>query len=384
MDGENVLEVPVEIEVLHPVLEDLPDVQFAMLYTVSPFGQYFKKKKYFNLETRVIEFYKELRAHGMTAISPKNSDWPYRPGHIEGLKAEVKLALRAGIKGPVLWYMSSLINGAKGGKLYSYYDGKCDNWNEERDLANLKDIVITTKEAERKESWPEVVFIPVDEPGTMTENRKLLNLRMNILEKTLKVINEMGARGAVTLSEPVDERHNKAPFVKTLDELRKKWGKSRPYADIRIYNYGFPQGETNLYYEKSDSEQRGHEVWFYNNKAIIGNDRYVARVYYGLWGWKVKPAGLTSWTYPGARTIQWEIVREGIDDFKYLRLIERLFREKPVHDVNRKYAEEFLEEISESVKLDDNGFIKDWNKWENYDFDEFRKSSIEIIKSLSR
>ncbi len=62
-------------------------------------------------------------------------------------------------------------------------------------------------------------------------------------------------------------------------------------------------------------------------------------------GWKIGVDGLASWTYPGARTVQWEIVREGIDDLKYLKLIERLIHGKNITPKPLKSAEAFLDEV---------------------------------------
>jgi len=374
-------EVPVVVKVLHQALEDPSGVQFALLYTVSPFGRHYKPEKYQRLEKSVLTFYRELRAHGMTCVSPKCSDWPYRRGHIEGLKAEVSLATRAGLTGPVLWYMSALINGAKGGERYAHYDGKCDNWDESRDLANLREIVTQTRETQIREAWPEVVFITVDEPGTDTEDRRINDLRMEILEKSLKVVKEMGGQGASTIIEPVDDRHNKAPFSRVPNELRHSWDRVRPYCPIRIYGYGYPQGETSLYAEKKDALSRGHQIWFYNNKAIMRDDRYVGRTYFGIWGWKVGAQGLTAWTYPGARTVQWEIVREGIDDFKYLKLIERLSREPDTKPEVREQAERFLKRVQESLPLDKDGYVKDWKP--KMDPSEFHRRAGEALERLS-
>jgi hypothetical protein len=382
-EGNEPVKIPVELKVLPAKLEDPQNIQFAMLYTVSPFGQYFKPDKYEHLAHKVSEFYKELRAHGMTAISPKTSDWPYRRGHIEGFDAEMKMSAEAGFSSPVLWYMSPLINGAKGGKKYSNYDGKCDNWNEERDIANLKDIIITVKETGKKENWPEVIFITVDEPGTDTEDKKILDLRMDILEKTQKTVYELGAKGATTVTEPLDEKHNNPPFAKIQNDLRNRWNSVRPYCYIRIYGYGYPQGQTNLYAEKNDSEKRGYEMWFYNNKAVMGNNRYMARVFFGLWGWKVGAKGLTAWTYPGKRTVQWELVREGIDDLKYLRLIERLSKTRRKGDNDRVAAEKFIQNVSDKIELDQNGYIKDWESWEDFDFVRFRQQAAYLIEKLS-
>jgi hypothetical protein len=383
-NGNGSVEVPLVLNVLPQKLEDPENVHFVMLYTVSPYGQYFKSRKYEMLKPAARKFYRDLKSHGMTAISPKNSDWPYKRGKFDGLRAEVRTAMEVGFHGPVLWYMSSLINGAKGGKQYAHYDGKCDNWDESRDLENLKKIITDIKEIEKKQKWPEVVFITVDEPGTQTENRKILDLRMIILEKTLKIVYELGARGATTLTEPVDNKHNKPPFVAIPDDLRNRWERVRPFCAIRIYGYGYPQGKTNLTNEKNDAFQYGHEMWFYSNKAVLGNNRYLARVFYGLWGWKVGAQGLSSWTYPGKRTVQWEIVREGIDDFKYLRLIRRLSEQRSENDKTRIAAEDFLRNVSENVILDNNGYIKDWGQWKEFDFNRFREQAGSIIQQLSQ
>ncbi len=379
--GETPVEIPIKVETLAQKLVDPSGVQFALLYTVSPFGQHYKPEKYQRLEKSVLSFYRELRAHGMTCVSPKCSDWPYRRGNIEGLKAEVSLATRAGLTGPVLWYMSALINGAKGGERYAHYDGKCDNWDELRDLANLREIVTHTRETQFREGWPEVVFITVDEPGTDTEDRRINDLRMEILEKSLKVVKEMGAQGATTMTEPVDDRHNKSPFSRVPNELRHFWDRVRAYCPVRIYGYGYPQGETSLYAEKKDALSRGHQIWFYNNKAIMRNDRYLGRTYFGIWGWKVGAQGLTAWTYPGARTVQWEIVREGIDDFKYLKLIERLSREPDTKPEAREQAEKFLKRVQESLPLDKNGYVRDWKP--KMDPSEFHRRAGEVLERLS-
>jgi hypothetical protein len=382
-DIDEPVEIPVELRVLPEKLEDPRDVQFVMLYTVSPFGQHFDPETYNELAPKVLKFYNDLRNHGMTAISPKNSDWPYRKGNIDGLKAEVRLAARAGFKGPVLWYMSSLINGAKCGKRYAHYDGNCSTWNESRDIANLRQIVADVKEAENRENWPEVIFITVDEPGTVDESRNIRNLRMEILEKTMNEVHALGAKGATTLTEPLDNKHNTPPFVEVPDDMRKRWDRVRPFCAVRIYGYGYPEGATNLFAEKLDAERRGYEIWVYYNEATMGDRRYVARVFYGLWGWKIGARGLASWTYPGARSVQWELVREGIDDHKYMVLIQRLSEKLPRGNEARSVAERFLMETFNRIELDGNGYIKNWNEWKEFDFVEFRQRAANIIEQLS-
>ncbi|MFC1608500.1 hypothetical protein ACFL47_11080, partial [Candidatus Latescibacterota bacterium] len=144
-------------------------------------------------------------------------------------------------------------------------------------------------------------------------------------------------------------------------EMRELWDRSRPYLHIRNYGYGYPQGVTNLSHEMDDARIRGQEVWFYNNKAIQSTDRSCARMFFGMWGWKVGADGLTTWTYPGGRTIQFELVREGIDDSRYLNMLERLIDEKAGNLSDREDAQRFLDMFRRSITLDKNGYITNWS-----------------------
>jgi len=406
-EGTAATTVPLVVEVLPVTLAPPRGVQFCVLQVV-PLGQYHTTQSRAQRRPAALRLYRELKDHGMTCIALKCSDYSgatfrttgsgYSPGHFEGLEANIEAAKEVGLKGPVLWYMSSLVNGVKGGRRYANYDGKCDNWNETRDLANLKEIVRTIRERRRERGWPEVIFYTVDEPGTMTEDRRLRTLRLGtILPKTLKVVHDLGARGATTMSEPVDDKHNRR-WVKEGDELRKMWDLSRPYCHVRIYGYGYPQGKTGLSFEKADCEKRGHEMWFYHNPAIMGRDRYCARMFFGLWGWKVGARGLTAWTYPGGRSVQFEVVREGIDDLKYLATLERLIREKRGSERDRKDAQDFLDNLRAAIELDRDGYVRDWASAARRatgagrpdagqkvaDFSGFKRRLADLIKRLAQ
>ena len=188
--------------------------------------------------------------------------------------------------------------------------------------------------------------------------------------------------------------------VREPDELRKPWDLSRPYCDIRIHAYGSPQGNTNLRAEKADCEKRGHEMWFYHNPAIMRRDRYRARLYSGLWGWKVGAQGLSDWAYPGGRTVQFELVREGIDDFKYVATIERLLKEKRGSERASKAAGAFLVRLKAAIKLNADGHVEDWakaaatataaagqpgqTKYKYPDFAAPKRRTADAIKSLTQ
>jgi len=351
--------LPLTVEVLPIRLAGQRKTQFALLFTAA-FGQYHTAQSRAKRRPAALSFYKQLKDHGMTCIAPKCSDWPYKPGRFDGLAACVEAAREAGLTGPVIWYMSSLINATKGGRRYAHYDGKCDNWLEKRDLANLARIVTDVRKLAKDKGWGEIRFMTIDEPGTQTGDLDIRRLRMGtILPKTLKAVDDLGARGVATMSEPVDDKHNRR-WVTELDELRKLWDVARPYCHTRIYGYGHPQGRTGLAFEQADCRKRGHEMWWYYNPASMGKNRYAARVYFGLWGWKVAADGLTAWTYPGGRTVQFELIREGIDDWKYLSTLERLVQTQRGAQKDRRAAKEFLDALKAGIEVDANGYVSDW------------------------
>ena len=363
VNGTERLSIPVHLEVLPFDLEPADGVNFYLLSTISPYGQYYRAvKDPASVRPKAVDFYRELKDHGMTGLSAKSTDFPYIKGDIDGLIAEVEAALEAGLDGPVLWNMTALIDAAKGGDSYDF-NGRMDNWNKAEGLARLRDIRERVVAESKKRGWPEVIYYPIDEPGTQFEDRRFLLQSMHLLVVLSREIGRLDARAHSTITECVDERHNTLPeFSVYPDQMRDLWDEARPYLHIRNYGYGYPQGRTNLFHEMADARNRGQEVWFYYNKAIQSRDRFSGRMYFGLWGWKVRARGLTAWTYPGGRTVQFELVREGIDDFKYLALLEKLLDTGGSESGAAKAARAFLDSIAESVFLDDNGFIGNWEK----------------------
>ena len=389
-------DLPVELDVLPARLSPCGK-RFYLLSTVSPYGQYFNPAKKAALRPEVVEFYRGMKEHGMTGACIKCSDWPYK-GSIGGLEAEIEAALEAGLDGEVIWNMKALIDAAKGGDRYDF-NGRMDNWDEKKDLARLRGIFLKVKKLVLGRGWPEVIFYVIDEPGTQFDEKTFLCRSMDILLKASRAVDSYGGRAHSTITECIDEKHNRAPrWSRYQDEMRLLWDKCRPFLHVRNYGYGYPQGKTNVFHERDDARARGHEVWFYNNAAVLGRNRFCARVYWGLWGWKVGADGLTAWTHPRARTVQYELCREGIDDAKYLALIERLCLALLPDDPARKEAEEFLDRLKVSVKLDANGFVGSWadvvggaaelarpgeGGWRVMDFSSLKRALAEQVRRLT-
>ena len=361
--GDQSAVLKIVLHVAKAELRDVPGVKFYLLGTVSPYGQYHRWVKPAQekaLRPKVVAFYRELKQHGMTGICIKTSDFPYREGKIPGLIAEAEAAKEAGLTGPIVWNMLALIDAAKGGDRYDF-NGRMDNWDEKKDLARLRVLhALATAEA-KKRGWPEIIYCPIDEPGTQYENRSFLLRSMDILLKTTRELKKLGVRCHSTISEPVDDKHNRAPrWSKTPDEMRKLWDKCRPTLSVRNYGYGYPQGKTDFHHEMRDAKKRGHEVWTYYNAAVMGRDRRCARICFGLWGWRAKLDAVTAWTYPGGRTVQFEMVREGIDDHKAIAVLESLIKNRKGNEADRRAAQKFLHDLGAAIQLDKNGFISNW------------------------
>jgi hypothetical protein len=58
--------------------------------------------------------------------------------------------------------------------------------------------------------------------------------------------------------------------------------------------------------------------------------------------------------------VQWELVREGIDDYRYLAALERLIEAGNGSETERLASRRFVENLRDSIRLDENGFVENW------------------------
>jgi hypothetical protein len=116
----------------------------------------------------------------------------------------------------------------------------------------------------------------------------------------------------------------------------------------------------------------------YENTSTMGTDPRVSRMYFGFYGWRTGVDGLTSWTHPtlGLKTVShvwaewkeqrqamqqyfkdpnwqlppstvcWEMVREGIDDARYLAAFEEALAS---HPPGREKYDNILKELAVDV-----------------------------------
>lgn len=340
--GKVIRTLPMHVRVLPLTLVDVPDRSFATLYTpLHP------KLVVEGNSRRLLE---DLRDHGMNVLSPVLwGDGPpldlTRDGDriVGNLVRHLQQAVAVGLNRPVILNLQRVLRTGRPGLdiNYTLYDNRFDR-------AAMAALVRRIEAARRQFSLPEIIYLPIDEPGCFTDQAG--TRRNDIAVTLLQDLNLLGVPGATTVADLVDDQHRRLPRWR---HVVGQWERMRPYCAVRIYANGYPQGETSLARETEDARVRGHRVMLYENQATMGIDPGISRLYFGYYGRWTGADGVTAWTHPtlgwltvrhawqpasfgstyrdyftdpnwrlDTSTVCWEMVREGIEDARYLYLLE--------------------------------------------------------------
>jgi hypothetical protein len=337
--------LPLKVTIAPISLEDIPGIDYFMMMTYEfteltmPWTKE-EKEKIYQSACDVLKSYKE---HGMTTIcvhSPfvlmTNKDGT---PNLEDIFAALRAAKEMGFKRRIIWYMGHLIQTSK-----PKHPGSIMGFDKEIDLPRLKYIVKTVSQYAKEHGCPEVIFLPIDEPGDSYQD--LEYKRHAITPLLLEAIKEAGAPNMLTGGD---------------------------YKQFRPIDY-FCSGKVNKE-DLSAAHESGTVYWLYNNDVTTRclNPAY-ARYVYGYYTWMNHVDGMSSWTfqntqnagglpgqadvhgsdiylaYPDPRgpmpTLKWEAIREGIEDHKLVyQLVKRIRKLKRMGIHTSKY-EDFLLEIS--------------------------------------
>ena len=369
--------IPLEVTVVPISLEDIPSVDYFMMMTYEftelamPWSKE-EKEKIYKSACNILKDYKE---HGMTTLclhSPfvlitKEDGTP----NLEDIFAALRAAKEIGFKGRIIWYMGHLIQTSK-----PKHPGSIMSFDKGIHLSRLKYIVETVSQYAKEHGCPEVIFLPIDEPGDSYQDFQ--HKRQAITPVLLKVIKDSGAQNMLTSGDykqfrPVDYLCSGKMHKEDLDEAHKS----------------------------------GSFYWLYNNDVTTKclNPAY-ARYIYGYYTWMNNIDGMSSWTfqntqnarglprgtdgpgndiylaYPDANgplaTLKWEAIREGIDDHKLVhQLVKRIEKLRREGIKTSKY-EDFLLEISQ--KKGTPGCLKGEDEtWDPTFFEKSRDRLISII-----
>jgi len=369
--------IPLEVTVVPLSLEDIPSVDYFMMMTYEfaeltmPWSKE-EKEKIYQSACNVLKDYKE---HGMTTLclhSPfvlvtQEDGTP----NLDDILAALRVSKEIGFKGRIVWYMGHLIQTSK-----PRHPGNITSFDEAIHLPRLKYIVETVSQYAREQGCPDVIFLPIDEPGDSYQDFQ--NKRHTITPLLLKTIKESGAKNMLTTDN---------------------------YKQFKPVDY-LCSGEMNKE-DLNAAHENGSVYWLYNNDVTTKclNPAY-ARYIYGYYTWMNHIDGMSSWTFQNTQnakgvpgridalgsdiylaypdpngplaTIKWEAIREGIDDHKLMYQLVKRMRKLEGKGINVSKYEAFLREIRENRGTPDCPIGND-DRWNPVFFQKTRDRLISMI-----
>jgi len=317
--------LPIRLKVEPITLEDVPGVDYCMLMTYEftelamPWSAE-DREKIRQAAARVLADYRD---HGMTTLCLHSPFvWMTRRGGepaLDDLEAALEDARNAGFTRPIVWYMGHLIQTAK-----PRHPGNIRGFEEKVDLNRLRALVRAGLDLARKERYPGIVFLPIDEPDDPYQD--IDGRRLSIAPALLRAIKEAGGTSMVT------------------GESYARLGRPDYLASSRL-----------IPAERDRAHSAGARYWVYENRVTMEcTSPSFARYQYGYFTWKHSLDGMSSWTFqntqnaaglpgnpnpPGPAghdvylaypspagpiaTIRWEAIRAGIEDRKLIYQLEK-------------------------------------------------------------
>jgi hypothetical protein len=369
--------LPLEVSVAPISLEDIPDIDYFMMMTYEfteltmPWTKE-EKGKIYQSACNILKDYKE---HGMTTLclhSPfvlitKEDGTP----NLEDIFAALRAARDVGFKRPIIWYMGHLIQTSK-----PKHPGNIMNFDKGIHLSRLKYIVETVSMYAKEHGCPDVIFLPIDEPGDSSQDFQ--NKRNSVTPLLLKTIKDLGARNMVT---------------------------DRSYKQFKPVDYLCSAQMNNE--ELRAAHDNGCIYWLYNNDVTTKclSPTY-ARYIYGYYTWMNNIDGISSWTFqntqnarglptlgdvPGSdiylaypdpngpmATLKWEAIREGIDDHKLVHQLVKRIKNLKGKGIDTSKYEDFLLAIRNKEGAP-GCQERDYGKWNPTFFEKSRDRLISMI-----
>lgn len=303
----------------------------------------------------------DMREHGMTTMmlggEVKTRDRKVDQQDIDHMVESINHGVELHKK---LGFRDNPIGGVSNNQIINYWD-KSINWfrfwpvTQELDnefISTYKRVFLDDK---RSKNWPQIHHYIVDEPGGA--NPKNLEPTAHYLKLFKKNLPQL--KTFVTIGGGMKQGY---------DEL----GMLSPYLDVTATNYVTKELIDRL--GKMDSA-----FWVYNGSSL-NTEPIKERFFFGWYAWKVGAKGIGQWTYAWTGspysdafrdnrqdyaletkdgfvpTVGWELIREGIDDYKYIYTLSRLIQIGLKSDNKdfRRQAEEsnkFLSELRGKINI---------------------------------
>jgi hypothetical protein len=396
--------VPLDLEVL-PRRLDEPQILLGPLSlpVLRSFPKAGRRQRESILE-RADLIFADIRAHGMTTMSlwsgataRQDNDGVVLPD----LDAAIDLFRRHRFPQPLLYAPVNLLRTNKIDRSFNYRHYNA-TFHVPLAAAITRDYTRRAAEA----GLPGIIFDPIEEPNYAIGLawRDAPDLRQRIATELLATIKNAGGTTAMTCT-PETANVGKGNLDYWLVAYKR-----------------FTPGVL------AQAERAGAHAALYANNTLMGNGTYFSRFFFGYYPWAVRLAGMMAWTYPmlpkrfpanidaeraegphdvrsgflGADgkpvpTIQWELAREGVDDFRYLVTLENqiaLAHRVKAPEAARlaAEAERFLDDVRASVSKDAHRYaFEDPHTfaprravgWDEATFETTRRRSFDLVKQLT-
>ena len=366
-DGVQPAKVSVELTVLPFRLQTPPAKTF---YTYALLRE--------SSDAEILQALGDMRAHGMNSLASDMAGSWRRDGSkpefdLEPVRHVLRLAKQAGMTQPMPWNASGAVRGSDAP------EGSAE-WN-----AALAKLLRQVHQVQQEAGGQELLFYPVDEPFGIDE-------RLTLAERSMRVARQ--TRALRTYCTPAEKD------IARLGSL----------LDVRCYAIGTV---TSVAAAAESTRQAGAAFWWYTNAARELPDvrRYLA----GVWFWSTGADGQGYWVYQSRwdkspafldlegtahshdyvaypdvdgpiPTIQWECIRMGIDDARYLYTLEAAIaarRGSPQAAAAEKFLAELRKTMPDSTTLPDQSSILYQCPWQPRQFSELRHNVIQHILALS-
>ncbi len=369
--------LPLETTVLPISLEDIPGIDYFMLmtYEFTELTMPWRKEEKEKIYKSACNILKDYQEHGMTTLclhSPfvlitKEDGTP----NLEDIFAALRAAKEMGFRRRIIWYMGHLIQTSK-----PKHPGSIMSFDKGIHLLRLKYIVETVSQYAKEHGCPEVIFLPIDEPGDSYQDFQ--HKRQAITPVLLKVITDSGAHNMLT---------------------------SGDYKQFRPVDY-LCSGKMNKE-DLDEAHKSGSVYWLHNNDVTTKclNPAY-ARYIYGYYTWMNHIDGMSSWTFQNTQnarglprgtdgpgndiylaypdpngpipTLKWEAIREGIDDHKLLYQLVKRIKKLEEKGIDTSKYKEFLLGIEKKEGTPDCQERFD-DEWDPAFFEKSRDRLISMI-----
>ena len=314
------------------------------------------------------EIYKDFKEHGLTLIYPHSHFYlkydSERQPVLNSLKGSLEAYRKLDFSGPFVWYLGHLLQTAK-----PKHPGSILNYDSGVAKKRLHDLLLRFETMAKELGIPKEKLIVqlVDEPDREDKER------VNAGKELHSIAREMGFKTIIT----------------------------RAWPGVDVICTGIPKDEDEAKRLKSLKK----EWWIYPNNALNSKNLSYTRYVFGFGAWHWGVDGVVPWTfqmsqgsngnpftvldgpeimvaYPGVNgpipTPTWEAIRDGINDYKYIYLLENLISaEKAKGNSMALSIEKQLSQLKQNIRKIPSPKENDFGDWLPQNFDIRRKQIVE-------